>query len=204
MFTIENLTYSLSVDGASFGVILDGCEVARLDVRSAVHGMNDAYGTVRDEEPETPVLTETREEGSSHVFVWRGKSSLWDEKIYTLCAGPLRFTYRVAVKGRGRVDGVEYFSGNAAEAGHGSAYEFQVGFNPCESWYNKEDYYFKASTPCHRWSVLMVPPMFCYSFRCPALSRQLALGLVARPGSTISTASTIFPGRADGRAGSRS
>ncbi len=28
----------------------------------------------------------------------------------------------------------------------------------------------------------MVPPMFCYSFRCPALSRQLALGLVARRG----------------------
>ena len=182
MIAIENLTYSLSVRDAVIGVILDGCEVAALDVRSAVHGMNDAFETVRDEEPALPVLIEAREEGASRIFVWRGKSSLWDEKIYTLRADPLRFTYHVAVKGRGRVDGVEYFSGNAALPGHGSAYEFQYGFNPCQSWYDREDYYFKASTPCHRWSVLMVPPMFCYAFRCPALSRQLALGLVAERG----------------------
>ncbi|MBO7403961.1 MAG: hypothetical protein J6V24_03275, partial [Clostridia bacterium] len=147
MSAIENLTYSLSVGEHSVGVILDGCEVARLDVRSAVHGMNDAFETIRDEEPDLPTLIETREEGSSRIFVWRGKSSLWEEKTYTLRADPLRFTYHVAVKGRGRVDGVEYFSGNAADPSHGSAYEFQYGFNPCESWYNKEDYYFKASTP---------------------------------------------------------
>ncbi|MBR4204550.1 MAG: hypothetical protein IKQ92_03650 [Clostridia bacterium] len=182
MVSLKKHGYALEIEDGKIGVILDGCEVAGLDVRSAVHVLGDDGKPVRDEEPALPVLADMKTEGAVTTFVWKNKSSLWEEKTYTLVCDPLRFRYYVKVRGKGRADTVEYFTGNAAEAGHGSAYEFEYGFNPCKSWYNKEDYWFKASTPCHRWSVLMVPPMFCYSFRCPALSRQLALGLVAEKG----------------------
>ncbi len=182
MIDVRYPTYSLRVDGASVGVCYDGTEIARLDVRSAVHKLSGDYEQIRDEEPEVPALAEDRISGACRTFVWKGKSSLWEEKTYTLEASPMRFVYRVSVRGEGRIDEIEYFSGNAAERDHGSEYEFQYGFFPCQPWHNEQDYYFKASTACHRWSVLMVPPMFCYSFRSAGLKRQLAFGLAAKPG----------------------
>ena len=182
MIRYQSSAFSVEVEGAKVGIVIDGVTAALLDMRSAVHQLNEKGERIRDEEPEEPVLIKSFEVGGGMDFVWKGKSSLWKEKIYTLSVGPLRFTYSFTVSGKGRVDGIEYFTGNAAEAGHGSGYEFQYGFFPCQSWYNEEDYYFRASTRCHRWSVLMVPPMFCYSFRMPGLARQLALGLVASAG----------------------
>ena len=182
MIRYQSSAFSVEVEGAKVGIVIDGVTVARLDMRSAVHQLNEKGETLRDEEPDEPVLVQSVEVGGGMDFIWRGKSSLWKEKQYILSVGPLRFAYAVTVSGKGRVDGIEYFTGNAAEAGHGSDYEFQYGFYPCQSWYNEEDYYFRASTKCHRWSVLMVPPMFCYSFRTPGITGQLALGLCARPG----------------------
>ena len=182
MVNIRTNAYELAVENAKIGVILDGTMIARLDVRSAVHQTNDANETVKDVEKDIPTLLSCEKNGAVTTFVWKNRSSLWDEKTYTLTCDPLRFTYKVTVKGHGRVDGVEYFTGDVTEHGHGSDYEFSHGFTPCISWYNKEDYYFKASEPCHRWSVLMVPPMFCYSFRCERMTRQLMLGLVAQRG----------------------
>ncbi|MGN1345138.1 MAG: hypothetical protein ACI4V1_00010 [Eubacteriales bacterium] len=193
MYHIKKLAYELEIDGGKINVILDGCAVAGLDVRSAVHQTGEDLKTIRDEEPTVPELVGTKEENGTICFTWKNKSSLWEEKTYTLECTPLRFLYKVSVRGRGKVDGVDYFTGNAAEPGHGSDYEFQWGFNPCISWYNQEDYYFKASEKCYRWSVLMVPPMFCYAFRCEGLARQLALGLAAERGEHNFNSFTYHP-----------
>jgi len=174
MIHIRKWTYELEIDAAEIRVVLDGCTVAALDVRTAVPQTAADGRRMEDNEPELPIFTQKDE----NTFVWTGKSSLWTKKTYMLTCTPLRFLYDVTVEGRGSVDGVEYFSGN----GRGSRYEFQEGMNPCVSWYKEEDYRFKASQPCHRWSVLMVPPMFCYSFRTEGLSRELAFGLAAKPG----------------------
>lgn len=182
MYNVKKLPYELNIDDGKINVILDGCTVAGLDVRSAVHQTADNLDRIVDEEHEIPKLVSVEERGADTLFTWVGKSSLWEEKIYTLECTPLRFIYKVKVKGSGRVDGVDYFTGDSSAPGHGSDYEFQWGFNPCLSWYNQEDYYFKASQKCYRWSVLMVPPMFCYAFRCEGLTRQLGLGLVAERG----------------------
>ncbi|MBE6726308.1 MAG: hypothetical protein E7576_14135 [Ruminococcaceae bacterium] len=182
MIRYQSSAFSLEIEGSRVGIVIDGTTVARLDMRSAVHQLNENGERVRDIEQQEPVVISSVETADGIQLVWRGKSSLWEEKRYTLNADPLRFTYSFTVRGKGRVDGIEYFSGNASDPGSGSEYEFQYGFFPCQSWYNSEDYYFRASTKCHRWSVLMVPPMFCYAFRTPGLSRQLALGLAAKPG----------------------
>ncbi len=182
MYTVKKLAYELEIDGGVINVILDGCTVAGLDVRSGVNQTGDDLRPIRDEEPDIPTLVSAETVNGNPFFTWKNKSSLWEEKTYTLECTPLRFIYKVSVKGKGKVDGIDYFTGNAAEGDHGSEYEFQWGFNPCISWYNEEDYYFKASQKCYRWSVLMVPPMFCYAFRCEGLARQLGLGLVAERG----------------------
>jgi len=182
MIRYQSSAFSLEIEGSRVGIVIDGTTVARLDMRSAVHQLNENGERVRDIEQQEPVVISSVETADGIQLVWRGKSSLWEEKRYTLNADPLRFTYSFTVRGKGRVDGIEYFSGNASDPGSGSEYEFQYGFFPCQSWYNSEDYYCRASTKCHRWSVLMVPPMFCYAFRTPGLSRQLALGLAAKPG----------------------
>ena len=174
MYTVRHHAYALEIEGPEVRVILDGCAVATLDIRSAVHQTSDADERIPDEEPQPPVLTQT--EGDT--FVWKGKSVLWEEKTYTLTCTPLRFVYHVQVKGQGRVDGVDYFSGS----GDGSGYEFSEGFNPCRADPMSESYFFPASVDCRRFAALMIPPMFCYVFRTEKLSRLLALGLAAEPG----------------------
>ena len=74
MIDVRYPTYSLRVDGASVGVCYDGTEIARLDVRSAVHMLSGDYAQIRDEEPEVPALAEDRISGACRTFVWKGKS----------------------------------------------------------------------------------------------------------------------------------
>ena len=181
-YVINGTEYSLRVSGHRVGVLLDGTQYAELDVRTAVpKTLDDDSGFVADIEEDIPVLVSVTEEKNCVTFVWTNKSSLW-EKEYKLICNSLRFRYMVTVKGEGRVDGVEYFRGNAGIARYGSSYEFSEGFNPCRSWFPEEDYHFTASRNCHRWSVLMVPPMFCYGFKMSAQAKLLGLGLVAKPG----------------------
>lgn len=181
--TLKAAFYRLEVDcrAAEASVLLSGTEIVSLDLRTAIPGLDDAGAELADGEPTRPVYDGLRETPEGAILTWRGKSTLW-EKEYTLIATPLRLHYRVKIRGRGRVDSVNYFSGDLCAASHGSRYEFSRGFNPCTSWYNNEDYHFRASTANTRRSVLMVPPMFCYSFSTEQLSEQLAFGLVARRG----------------------
>lgn len=182
MYTYKGAKYSLEIDGSRAGVILDGCTVAELDIATGVDTLDENYETADDADTCLPVLESVKEDGHTVTFRWTSKSNLWEEKIYTLVCDPLRFKYSVTVKGKGKVDGVLYFSGCSADGNRLSGYEFQDGFTPCLSLFNEEDYHFRAMLGCHRWSVLMVPPMFCYAFRTEGLKRQLGIGLVAEKG----------------------
>lgn len=179
--SVKGASYDLLIRGHIVDVIICGTAFASLDVRTAVNKTNDDYTVTTDEESVLPTLTSVESKQGEAVFKWTGKSSLW-EKEYTLHCSYLRFKYDVKVKGQGKVDSVNYFAGNMAEPGFGSGYEFSHGFYPNKPYPKEQDYYFRASVPCYRQSVFMVPPMFCYSFRCEGIGERLALGLVAERG----------------------
>lgn len=180
-YTVNGALYRLSIQGHLIEVYLENNRYACLDVRCAVpKTADDDEGAILDREPQLPTLVSAGESAGKAVFVWENTSSLW-KKIYTLTCDRLRFEFSLTLQGTGRVDEVLYFNGDM-DANWGSKYDFQEGFNPCLSWYNEEDYTFKASMNCHRWSVLMAPPMFCYVFRQRGLDRRLGLGLVAERG----------------------
>ncbi len=182
-YSVDALRYGLRIDAdrARADVVISGTTVARLDMRSAVNSLTAANEVVTDTEPELPVFEGAVEQGELCVFTWRGKTALWSKK-YTLSCTAQRFAYNVSVSGRGRVDSVNYFSGDITALYKGSGYEFSEGFNPCRSWFEEENYYFKANQSCYRWSVLMIPPMHCYAFRTEGLHEWLGLGAVARRG----------------------
>ena len=144
MYTYKGAKYSLEIDGSRAGVILDGCTVAELDIATGVDTLDENYETADDADTCLPVLESVKEDGHTVTFRWTSKSNLWEEKIYTLVCDPLRFKYSVTVKGKGKVDGVLYFSGCSADGNRLSGYEFQDGFTPCLSLFNEEDYRFRA------------------------------------------------------------
>ena len=179
-YTVSGAEYALEITCHRFAVKIENTTFAELDVRTAVPQTLDTDDGCREDSGETlPELVSAELTDSTGVFTWKSRSDLWEEKTYTLSCSRLRFVYTVTLRGHGRVDEVRYFSGDGR---NGSSYEFQDGFIPCVSWYDKEDYTFKASVGCHRWSVLMVPPMFCYAFRCEGITKRLGLGLVAEKG----------------------
>jgi len=179
--SVKGASYDLLIRGHIVDVIICGTAFASLDVRTAVNKTNDDCTVTTDEESTLPTLTSVESKQGEAVFKWTGKSSLW-EKEYTLHCSYLRFKYYVKVKGQGKVDSVNYFAGNMAVPGFGSGYEFSEGFYPCKPYPKEQDYYFRASVKCYRQSVFMVPPMFCYAFRCEGIGDRLALGLVAERG----------------------
>ena len=180
-YIVKAALYGLRITGHEIEVFLDNNRYAVLDVRCCVpKTREDEEGALPDEEPNLPRLVSVQEEADKAVFRWENESTLWG-KTYTLVCDWLRFTFSLQLCGRGPVDEIYYFSGNMAGE-WGSVYEFQEGFTPCISWYNEEDYTFRASTDCHRWSVLMAPPMFCYAFRRTGSACRLGLGLVAGRG----------------------
>ncbi len=181
-YTVHGAGYALHIAGHRVKVCLGGVEFATLDVRCAApQTLPDDTGAVPDPEPMLPTLDGVRESDGAAVFTWTGRSTLW-VKTYTLTCTRLHFSFTVTLHGTGRVDEIRYFSGDTGSEQWGSDYDFAEGFTPCTSWYNAEKYTFHASEDCHRWSVLMVPPMFCYAFRCTDSARSFGLGLVAQRG----------------------
>lgn len=181
-YRVDAAEYALFIDQHEIEVRIEKNLYATLDIRCALPITNDDdTGFIPDEEPQLPTLVSASLDDDIAEFVWTNRSSLW-EKRYVLTCTWLDYRFSVSVTGHGRVDAVQYFTGNMAEKGHGSRYEFSEGFTPCISWYDSEDYTFKASVDCHRWSVLMVPPMFAYAFRMEGLTRRMGLGLVAEKG----------------------
>ncbi|MBE6659311.1 MAG: hypothetical protein E7604_12840 [Ruminococcaceae bacterium] len=183
IYTVHAAKYTLTVDGHKLGVLAANNPFAALDIRCAVPMTNETNdGEIPDAEPRIPTLVSVDTTPGNAVFVWENESSLW-KKTYTLRCTYLHFTFHMTLHGHGRVDAVRYFAGDFSDGKQtGSDYEFSEGFTPCISWYDHEDYTFKASVDCHRWSVLMVPPMFCYAFRCEGIGTRLGLGLAAKRG----------------------
>lgn len=182
---VKGASYDLLVRGHIVDVILCGTAFASLDIRTAVNQTNDDCSVTVDEEGLLPTLTSVESKQGEATFRWTGKSSLW-EKEYTLHCTYNRFRFFVKIKGTGRVDSVNYFSGNMCHCEFGSDYEFSYGFVPHKaSGDAEEDYTFRASVPCNRCNKhngLMMPPMHLYSFRCEGIGDRLALGLVAERG----------------------
>ncbi len=179
---IEHFNYSLRVEDGRIGVITDGCEVMTLDVRSGVHTLADG-ARVTDSEPDIPTLVTEEKVGETYTFLWKNKSSLWEEKTYRLVCDPLRFIFTVSVKGKGCVDEVEYFTGDASVKIHGSDYEFDSIFDASNPFIRWESHSFSSSVDDHRRdAVFMVPPMFLYSFTTAGLSKRFALGVAAKGG----------------------
>lgn len=183
LWQVKTSSYEINVDTAAAraAVIVDGCEAAGLDLRSAVNTLDELNHVIIDAEPNVPRFVGISEQGGECVFRFENTSSLW-QKEYVLCCTPLRFCYAVSVSGEGAVDSVNYFSGDIACVGHGSQHEFAEGFYPLTPWKPEDSCFFKPWQSNKRWNVLMVPPMFCYSFRMSGISRRLALGLCARRG----------------------
>lgn len=178
---VKGASYDLRICGHVIDVVINGIAFASLDIRTAVNRTEDDLSVTQDAEKCIPELKRMEKKPGEALFVWSGKSSLWD-KEYTLSCSYNRFCFYVKVKGSGNVDSVNYFSGNMAEPGCGSGYEFSEGFYPSIPYNTVENYTFRSSCECHRPSILMAPPMFCYVFRCEGIGNRLALGLVAERG----------------------
>ena len=183
--SIKGASYDLLVRGHIIDVIICGTAFASLDVRTAINQTNDDLSVEKDAESDIPSIVSVNSKQGEAEIIWTNKSSLW-EKEYKLICTYTRFKFFVKIKGNGRVDSVNYFSGNMAAKNFGSGYEFSNGFYPNKAYNDSEpEYSFRAGKPCHRLirtNGLMVPPMFVYSFRCEGIGERLALGLVAERG----------------------
>lgn len=182
VYTVNGVLYALEVKGHRISVITGGEILAALDVRSAVpQTLEDNSGAIADAEPILPVLSDVQILQDKAVFTWKNESSLW-KKQYTLTCTWLNCIYEVTVEGKGRVDAVQYFSGDMSDPNHGSMYEFSEGFMGATNMNNLHNYRFPASTDFRGYSEELLPPLFCYSFRTEACARQIGFGLVAKRG----------------------
>ena len=182
VFRVDCPLYGLEINGHEVSVLAGGEVLAVLDVRCGVpQTLDDNSGAIEDAEPDVPVLTGAEITADEAVFTWKNKSSLWN-KTYVLRCNWLRYTFEVTVEGKGRVDAVQYFSGDAAAKCYGSRYEFSEGFIGATNMRNLHNYAFPACHSYDGYSEELVPPMFCYAFRAEACARRIGFGLVAKRG----------------------
>ena len=92
LWQVKTSSYEINVDTAAAraAVIVDGCEAAGLDLRSAVNMLDELDHEIIDAEPNVPRFVGISEQGGECVFRFESTSSLW-QKEYVLCCTPLRF-----------------------------------------------------------------------------------------------------------------
>lgn len=173
--------YSITLDRETVAVTVGNTEMVRLDVRSAVNCALEGEDTLTDVCEIAESLT-AAESDDGVTFTWTGASAAWDKKEYVLICREDSAEYFIRVGGKGRVDTVNYFSGNMTEACHGSDYEFCEGYTPVVPLESDESYTFTPIKDFKRFSYLTVPPMFVFAFRAFEEDARIAFGLVARPG----------------------
>ena len=182
LWQVQGAFYSLEICGHLVKVYAEGTLLATLDIRSAVpQTLDDNTGAIPDAEPSIPTLQSAEIGEDSACFTWENESSLW-HKTYTLCCDRLRWHFSITLCGKGRVDAVQYFSGDSSSQNYGSAYEFSEGFMTATNMKNLSNYRFSVSENFHGYSEELVPPLFCYVFRTEGCGKRLGLGLVAQRG----------------------
>ncbi|MBR5447267.1 MAG: hypothetical protein IKV40_02470 [Clostridia bacterium] len=173
-------SYSLKLTNTDIHVFLHGEEVATLHNLTALNTTHDDNETFTyDVEDNTGV---TVEQVDDNTFCWSTTSTVWEKKIYTLKCFENRFEYYITVKGKGRVDTVEYFASyRSPEDKWRSINEFCEGFYPDIDLGSEDGTYRPERTRDIYW-CLSVPPMFYHSYKCAGISTHLAFGVVAEMG----------------------
>lgn len=179
---VRTAAMDLSIRGSRVEVRVGGAVFAELDMASRAPVWDAESGSVLPDEGYGISAPTVTSEGDCVTFTWTESSSLWEKKEYILRCTPLRAVYSIRLHGHGAVEEVQYFSGSGQGEDDGSSYQFSHGFFPGNEWHGHEPYTFSAGNPFHRQNVLMVPPMFCYSFFCEDAAGALAMALAARPG----------------------
>jgi len=182
IYTVKTAFYSMELDSETIAVTMGGTEFVRLDPRTGLNTPGEGDATNFDEEGAIASFRKAEEDADSVTFIREPKSNLWEKKEYVLICREENAEYKVRVTGKGDVDSVNYFSGSMTDPGHGSHFEFCEGYAPVVGLDSSESYYFTTNKPFRRFSYLMVPPMFFYTFRCVDETARLTLALVAKPG----------------------
>lgn len=176
---IRAASYELEVRADAISVILAGEQVALLRPASAV---NKVCAEGKKDIPGSLTFAEAKEKGA-YIYTWSGKSSEWDEVVYTLRVMESHAEYFITVRGKGDVDSVDYFIGNPEDNCRGSEYEFDTGYMPIPTVDGAAQCEFSAQRECNEFSYLTVPPLFVYTFDIMQIEPKLAMGLVADPGN---------------------
>ena len=178
VYCVECASYGARVCREYIEILLGGQNAAKLCPASAVNALRD--GEVKDVPGE---LTFSVKDGERNkVFVWSGKSSVWDKVEYVLRASELHLEYSVRVFGEGKVDSVEYFCGDITSPKRGSNYEFDRGFTPIPTVDGSAQCEFSAQKSFDEFSFLTIPPLFTYVFDVEGVLPKLTFALIARRG----------------------
>ena len=184
MMTIDKRNYSLAVQEEEITVFRNGERYFDLPIRSAVpaDGKQDV-----DEE-----WLALEQQGMDLVF--STKSSLWDKKEYRLRCGETTFTYHVKVYGKGKPDGVRYFSGRRSNPKDGVRYETSGYFWPV-SIIRHEHHEYTMAEPNDITSIYFVPPLFVYPFCLDEGQDWFGLGLIGNKGDYTFDHFQYIPGQ---------
>lgn len=183
--SFAKLGFSLDICANAISVKLQGTEVCKLSPHSAVERIRiDGTERIADRDVDKEDFSyHSLTENGKQVFLWKGSSNNWQEKIYRLECGAEGFSYFVRVHGEGRVGKICYFHGARQDnAPHGSSYEFCEYYVPTCDTFGKERCRYPSSMNYQSYFELMVPPMYCFAFRTADIEPWLGLGLIARPG----------------------
>lgn len=174
--------YHLEVSEKSFSVFLRKVLIARL---SPISALDTLVGDEKISDIDDASLTFEAKvdiDGGNPIFTWTTKSNLWTKKVYTLTCREDNFSYKVKVEGKGSLFVLDYFKGLEKDPENYSSYEFCEGFIPMAHETHLDHGRFYPTDNFEFYSTLMIPHLFCYSFRTEGLSERLGLGLVAKPG----------------------
>ena len=163
--------YSLELCEKTVTVYLEDEQVACLRPASSVNLLVD--GTAVDGDPE---ITGFYRSGDSYVWVGNNNCE------FVLTPFEDRFEYYVKVKGSGKIDSVDYFSGNKNGVNAGSEYEFDNGFMAIPTVNGARQCEFHPMENYDEFSYLTIPPLFCYIFDICGIDTKLCFGLVAEKG----------------------
>jgi len=184
LYRVDGNEYSAEISREMINVFICGESVARLVPRTALDMTNDDNETFKTD-IDSEDISFDKICDNPVTFEWKTRSSLWDEKVYTVFCYNDRVEYSVTVRGTGRVDSVKYFMYNK-DLGFkikeiSGQHEFHEGFFP-NIFENGNDGTYPTDSAYTSLSLLTVPPMFVHSYKTMGISKILSFGVVAELG----------------------